>query len=171
MFCPCLKIFIQDRADPVLVPGNRHLTVIRGNRWSHAAKIGQRVIVDPDPVPDIAFRHAFSIKVITVSEGSDKDGDLCGLFRIPTVMQAKLLPCIVKFEIDARITLNVKGQLFGISPFTVTSAVLTIAHWLLSVYDTYSIVFLPQMLQGLSFAGQSLIDRFLIKIPVEKLVH
>lgn len=62
-------------------------------------------------------------------------------------------------------------QLFGISPFAVTPAVLAITHWLLSIYDTYGIVFLPQMLQGLSFAGQSLIDSFLVKIPVEKLVR
>ena len=97
MFSLCLKISIQAWADPVLVPGNRHLAVIRSDRWSYAAKIGQCVIIDPDPVPDIAFRHAFSIKVITVSGGSDKDGDLCGLFRIPTVMQVKLPSCIVKF--------------------------------------------------------------------------
>ena len=163
MFCPCLKIFIQDRTDPVLVPGNRHLAVIRGNRRSHAAKIGQRVIVDPDPVPDIAFRNAFSIKVITVSEGSDKDGDLCGLFRVASVMQIELLSGVVQFKIDTGITLDVEGQLFGISPFAVTPAVLAIAHWLLSIYDTYGIVFIPQMLQGLSFAGQSLIDSL---IPV-----
>ena len=141
MFCPCLEVFIQDRADPVFVPGNRHLAVIRGNRRSHAAKIGQRVIVYPDPVPDIAFRHAFGIKVVTISEGGDKDGDLCGLFRIPAVMQIELLTGIIQFEIDAGITLDMEGQLFGISPFAVTPAVLAIAHWLLSIYDTYGIVF------------------------------
>ena len=171
MFCPCLEVFIQDRADPVFVPGNRHLTVIRGNRWSHAAKIGQRVIVHPDPVPDIAFRHAFGIKVITVGKGSDKDGDFCGLFRVPSVMQIELLSGVVQFEIDAGITLDVEGQLFGISPFAVTPAVLAIAHWLLSVYDTDGIVFLPQMLQGLPFAGQSLVDGFLVEIPVEELIR
>src|SRR5699024_6983616 len=136
-----------------------------------AAKIGQRVIVDPDPVPDIAFRHAFGIKVVTISEGGDKDGDLCGLFRIPAVMQIELLTGIIQFEIDAGITLDMEGQLFGISPFAVTPAVLAIAHWLLSIYDTYGIVFLPQMLQGLSFTGQSLVDSFLVKIPVEELIR
>lgn len=170
MFCPCLEVFIQDRTDPVLVPGNRHLAVIRGNRWSHAAKIGQRVIVHPDPVPDITFRHAFGIKVVTISESSNKDGDLCGFFRIPAVMQIKLLTDVIQFEIDAGITLDVEGQLFGISPFAATPAILAITHWLLSIYDTYGIVFLPQMLQGLPFAGQSLVDSFLVKIPVEELI-
>ena len=163
MFCPCLEIFIQDRADPVLVPGNCYFAIIRGDRWCHAAKIGQSIIIDPDPVPDIAFGHSFSVKVITVGEGSDKDRDLCGLIRVPAVMQIELLPHIVQFDIDTGITLDVEGQLFGISPFAVTPAVLAIAHWLLSIYDTYGIVFLPQMLQGLSFVGQSLIDSL---IPV-----
>lgn len=87
-----LEIFIQDRADPVLVPGNCYFAIIRGDRWSHAAKIGQSIIIDPDPVPDIAFGHSFSVKVITVGEGSDKDRDLCGLIRVPAVMQIELLP-------------------------------------------------------------------------------
>ena len=91
MFCPCLEIFIQDRADPVLVPGNCYFAIIRGDCRRHAAKIGQSIIVDPDPVPDIAFGHSFSVKVITVGEGSDKDRDLCGLIRVPAVMQIELL--------------------------------------------------------------------------------
>ena len=103
MFCPCLEVFIQDRADPIFIPGNRHLAVIRGNRRSHAAKIGQRVIIHPDPVPDIAFGHSFSVKVITVGEGRDKDRDLCGLIWIPAVMQIKLLTGVIQFEIDAGI--------------------------------------------------------------------
>lgn len=41
----------------------------------------------------------------------------------------------------------------------------------LSIYDTYGIVFLPQMLQGLPFAGHSLVDSFLVKIPVEELIR
>ena len=86
-------------------------------------------------------------------------------------MQIELLSGVVQFEIDAGITLDVEGQLFGISPFAVTPAVLAIAHWLLSVYDTDGIVFLPQMLQGLPFAGQSLIDSFLVEIPVEELIR
>ena len=167
----CLEIFVQDRADPVFIPGNRHLTVIRRNCRGYAAKIGQRIIVYPDPVPDIAFRHVFGIKVITVGKGSDKDGDLCGLFRISAVMQIELLSGVVQLEIDAEITLDVEGQLFGIGPFAITPAVLAIAHWLLSVYNTYGIVFLPQMLQGFPFAGQSLVDSFLIKIPVEELIR
>ena len=171
MLCPCLEIFIQDRADPVLIPGNRHLTVIRRNCRSHAAKIGQSVIIYPDPVPDITFRHAFGIKVITVGEGCNKDGDLCGLFRVPAVMQIELLSCIIQLEIDTGITLDVEGQLFGISPFAVTPAILAIVHWLLPVYDTYGIVFLPQMLQGLPFAGQSFIDSFLVKIPIEESIR
>ena len=126
MFCPCLEIFIQDRADPVLVPGNRYFTVVRSDSRGHAAKIGQRIIVHPDPVPDIAFGHAFGVKVITVGKGSDKDRDLCGLFRVPPIVQVKLLSCIVQFEVDTGVTLDVKGQLFGISPFAVTSAVLPI---------------------------------------------
>ena len=60
-----------------------------------------------------------------------------------SVMQIELLSGVVQFEIDAGITLDVEGQLFGISPFAVTPAVLAIAHWLLSVYDTDGIVFLP----------------------------
>ena len=78
---------------------------------------------------------------------------------------------VVQFEIDAGITLDVEGQLFGISPFAVTPAVLAITHRFLPVYDTYGIVFLPQMLQGLSFTGQSLVDSFLVKIPVEELIR
>ena len=62
-------------------------------------------------------------------------------------MQIKLLTGVIQFEIDAGITLDVEGQLFVISPFAVTPAVLAITHWLLSIYDTYGIVFLPQMLQ------------------------
>ena len=80
-------------------------------------------------------------------------------------MQIELLPRIVQLEIDTGITLDVEGQLFGISLFAVTPAVLAIAHWLLSIYDTYGIVFLPQMLQGLPFAGQSLVNSFLVKSP------
>ncbi len=34
--------------------------------------------------------------------------------------------------------------------------------------DTYGIVFLPQMLQGLPFASQSFINSFLVKISIEK---
>ena len=77
MFCPCLEIFIQDRADPVFIPGNCYFAIIRGDCRRHAAKIGQSIIVDPDPVPDIAFGHSLSVKIITVGEGSDKDRDLC----------------------------------------------------------------------------------------------
>ena len=76
MLCPCLEIFIQDRANPVLIPGNCYFSIIRGDCRCHAAKISQSVIIYPDPVPDITFRHAFGIKVITVSEGCNKDGDL-----------------------------------------------------------------------------------------------
>ena len=86
-------------------------------------------------------------------------------------MQIELLTGIIQFEIDTGITLDMEGQLFGISPFAVTPAVLAIAHWLLSIYDTYGVVFLPQMLQGLSFTGQSLVDSFLVKIPVEELIR
>src|SRR5699024_9385929 len=164
-------IFIRDRAAPDFVPGHRYCAIIRGDRRPHAAKIGQSIIVHPDPVPDIAFGHSLSVKIITVGEGSDKDRDLCGLIRVPAVMQIELLPRIVQLEIDTGITLDVEGQLFGISPFAVTPAVLAIAHWLLSIYDTYGIVFLPQMLQGLPFAGQSLVNSFLVKIPIEKLVR
>src|SRR5699024_6230055 len=137
----------------VLIPGNCYFTIIRGDRWGHAAKIGQRIIVDPNPVPDITFGHSFSVKVITVGESCDKNGYLCGLFRVPAVMQIELFSRIVQFEIDAGITLDVEGQLFGIRPFAVTPAVLAVAHWLLPIYDTYGIVFLPQMFQGLPFAG------------------
>ena len=52
-------------------------------------------------------------------------------------MQIELLPRIVQFEIDTGITLDVEGQLFGISPFAVTPAVLAITHRFLPVYDTY----------------------------------
>src|SRR5699024_9652863 len=115
--------------------------------------------------------HSFSVKVITVGESCDKNGYLCGLFRVPAVMQIELFSRIVQFEIDAGITLDVEGQLFGIRPFAVTPAVLAVAHWLLPIYDTYGIVFLPQMLQGFSFAGQSLIDSFLVEIPVKELIR
>ena len=127
---------------PVRCFGN-HFTIIRGDRRYRASKIRQRIIVHPDPVPDIAFCHAFGIKVITVSEGSNKDRDLCGLFRVPAVMQIELLSGVIQFEINAGITLDMEGQLFGISSFAVTPAVLTITHWLLPVYGTYRIVFLP----------------------------
>lgn len=85
-------------------------------------------------------------------------------------MQIKLFSGKVQFKIDTRITLDVKGQLFGIRPFAVTPAVLAIAQRPLSVYDAYGIVFLPPMFQGLPFAGQGLIDCFLIEIPVKELV-
>src|SRR5699024_11252936 len=49
-----------------------YFAIIRGDRRCHAAKIGQSIIIDPDPVPDIAFGHSFSVKVITIGEGSDK---------------------------------------------------------------------------------------------------
>ena len=171
MFCPCLKIFIQDRSDPILVSGSCHLVVIWGNRWSHTTKIGQSVIVHTDPVLDIVFRHTFGIKVIAVGKSSDKNGDPCNLFRVPTVIQIELLSGIIQFEIDAGITLDVEGQLFEIGPFAVAPAVLSIAHWLLPVYDTDGIVFLLQMFQGHPFASQSLIARFLVKILVEKLIR
>src|SRR5699024_658661 len=99
------------------------------------------------------------------------DGDLCGLFRVPAVMQIELLSRIIQLEIDTGITLDVESQMFGISTFSVTTAILTVAHWLLPVYDTYCIVFLPQMLQGLPFAGQSFIDSFLVKIPIEESIR
>ena len=38
-------------------------------------KITRNTHFHPDPVPDIAFRHAFGIKVVTISESGDKDGD------------------------------------------------------------------------------------------------
>ena len=119
-------IFIQDRVDSVLGPGNRHLAAIRGNRRGHTTKIGQCIIVRPDQVPDFAFCHAFDIKIITVGKSSDQDGNLCGLFLVPMVMQIELLSDVAQLEIDAGITLDVKGKLFGISPFAVTPAVLAI---------------------------------------------
>ena len=58
-------------------------------------------------------------------------------------MQIDLLSSEIQLKINAGITLNVEGQLFGIRPFAVTSAILAITHRLLPVYDTYGIVFLP----------------------------
>ena len=49
-------------------------------------------------------------------------------------MQIKLLTGVIQFEIDAGITLDVEGQLFGISPFAVTPAVLVIVRCLCSIY-------------------------------------
>lgn len=83
-----------------LFRATRYFTVVRSDSRGHAAKIGQRIIVHPDPVPDIAFGHAFGVKVITVGKGSDKNRDLCGLFRVPPIVQVKLLSCIVQFEVD-----------------------------------------------------------------------
>ena len=40
------------------------------------------------------------------------------------------------FEINAGITLDVEGQLFGIRPFAVTPAVLAITYRILPVYST-----------------------------------
>ena len=100
------------------------------------------IIVDPDPAPDIAFCHALCIKVITVCKNYDKDRDLCSLFRIPGIMQIQLLVRIIQLEIDTRVTLDMKSQLFGIRPFAVASAVLAVTQQLLSVYNAYSIVLL-----------------------------
>ena len=93
------------------------------------------------------------------------------LFRIPGIMQIQLFARIIQLEIDTKVTLDRKSQLFGIRPFAVVpAAVLAVAKRLFPIYDTHGVVFLPQMLQGLSFAGQSLVDSFFVKIPVEEMI-
>ena len=171
MFCPCLEIFIQTGLIQSLFRATATLQLSRGNRRRHAAKIGQSIIIDPDPVPDIAFGHSFSVKIITVGEGSDKDRNLCGLIRVPAVMQIELLPRIVQLEIDTGITLDVEGQLFGISPFAVTPA---------STGDSSLASFHLRHLRhcisatdasGSLLCGPELVNSFLVKIPIEKLVR
>ena len=112
MLCPCLEIFIQNRTDPILVFRNRYFAIVWGNSWRYSSKIGKSIVVNPDPVFDVTLGHPFSVKVIAVSKSCNKNGDFRGFFRISAIMQIQLFPCIVQLKVYARVTLDMKCQLF-----------------------------------------------------------
>jgi len=57
VFRPCLKIPVHAGIDPVPVLRDGYLAVVRRDRLRDPAKVGQRIVVDPDPVRDVAAGH------------------------------------------------------------------------------------------------------------------
>lgn len=170
MFCPGLEVFVHNGAYPVFIAGHGNLTVIWSDCWRYTAEECEGIVVDADPVFYVALSHTLRIEVIAVGKCGNKDGNFCCLFRIMTVMNAKHFSCKVQFEIDTRISLDMEGKLFGIRPFTVSSAILAVAHRSFAVHNARSIVFLPEMFKCLTLTGKCLIDGFCIEIPIQKLV-
>ena len=66
MFSPCLEVFVYGGSYPVLIFCHCHLAVVRSNGLGDSAEVSQRVIVDSQPVCDVAAGHAFDVEVITV---------------------------------------------------------------------------------------------------------
>ena len=127
VFCPCLKISIKARLDPVFVFEHRDLAVIRGDRLGNSAKVSDRIIVHPDPVAYITAGHAFNIEVITVRKGGNKNGNSRGIVRILPVMQAKGLSCVIQLKVNARMPRKVECNLFIVHPVSITPAELAVA--------------------------------------------
>ena len=112
MFSPCLIILVKFRTDPVLVLVYSNLAVVWSDGWCNATKEIQRIVVDSDPIPNIAVNHTFGIKVITVGKSCNKYGHLRCLIWIPAVVDQKLLAGIIEFQVNAWISLDMKSDVF-----------------------------------------------------------
>ena len=88
------------------------------------------------------------------------------MFRIPTVTDAELLTGKIQLQIDPGVSLNVEGDLCTVKPVGVPLAELSVAKGPAAVYNTGSIVLLPQVFEGLTLLRQRPVHLFRVKIPV-----
>lgn len=140
---PSLKILVDARIDPVSVFCNCHLTVVRDDGLSDAAKVGKGIVVDPDPVADIAAGHTLNVEIIAVGHGSNKDRDRDSLLWISSIMDAQRLSGEVQLQIDTGIALNVEGDLIALEPLRIPPAKLAVTEGPAAVYNAGSIILFP----------------------------
>ena len=77
-------------ANAIIKRATKHYIVViqpiaARRKLHYVSKAGQCIIVHPDSVLNIAFYHALYMEVVTVCNSSDKDCDLCSLFRLPRI--------------------------------------------------------------------------------------
>ena len=167
VFSPGLKVLVQARIDPIFVFGNGHLAIIRRNRLCDPTKIGNGIVVHPDPVADIAAGHSLDIEIIAVRQCRHKDGYFGGHLQIAAVVNAQRLSGIIQFCIDSGKPLNVEGNLGAVEPIRISPAKLAVAQRLSSVHCSCGVVLLPQMLERFPFLRQGTMYFFRVEIPVE----
>jgi len=97
----CLKVFVHAGIDPVPVLRDGYLAVVRRDRLRNPAKVGQRIVVDPDPVRDVVAGHAFDIEIVAERQGGNKDGYGRGQTGIVTVVERQRFTGEIQFQIDA----------------------------------------------------------------------
>lgn len=167
MLSPCRKIPVQCRVDPVFVFRDRHLAIVRCDGLRNTAEVGQCVVVDTDSVGDITTGHAFSVKILAVRQCRHKYSYLGFDFRVVTVAEPQGFPCIIQFQIDAGIPLNMERCIPAAKPVCVTSAVLAVTQRSFTFDFSCGVVFLPQVLQGFSLAGKHTVDLLRVKVPIQ----
>jgi len=146
---------------------DEYLAVVRRDRLRDPAKVGQRIVVDPDPVRDVAAGHAFDIEIVAERQGGNKDGYGRGQTGIVTVVERQRFTGEIQFQIDAGNALDVEGNLGAVEPVRVAAAELTVAQGSPPVHRPCSVVLLPQVLERLSFSGQSAVHFLLVEVPVQ----
>ena len=167
MFSPGLEVLVQAGANPVLILGNSNFAVIRRDSLCDPAEIRDCVVINPNPVADVATGHPFKVEKIAERKRCHKYGDRCSCFRITPIMKAQSFSSIVQFCIDTRETLDVESNVDAVEPIGVTPTKLTVAQRPPSVYDTDCLVLLPKMLQRLALLGQGTMDFLRVEISVQ----
>ena len=79
VFRSCLKIPVQCRIDPITVLCYGNLTVVGCHSLCDSTEICNGIVVDTNPVCNIAAGHTFDVKVVAVG----KRGYKYGYFRFP----------------------------------------------------------------------------------------
>ena len=137
---PGLKLFVNARVDPILVLGNSNLTVVRGNGLRDSAKVGQCVIVDTDPVADIAIGKSLDVEVVAERERGNEDRNRSQVVRITAVVDDQRFSGVIQFCIDSGITLDMEGDILVAHPVCIPPAILPVAERPFPVYFALCVV-------------------------------
>ena len=171
VFSPGLEVLVHTGVDPILVLSNRYFAVVGRNRLGNPTEIRNGVVVDPNPVADVAAGHSFDVEIIAKRQCRHEDGYSRGQIRITTVMKVQSLSRKVQFGIDAGETLNMEGNLGAVKPVGVAPAKLPVAQRLPAIHRSDCVVLLPQVLERLTLLCQGAVDFFRVEIPVDVRIH
>ena len=86
---------------------------------------------------------------------------------IMSILNVQRLSGKVHFQIHAWKPLDVEGNLCTVQPLRIASEKLVVTKGSAPIYDTGSIICLPQMFQRFTFLGHSTVDGLRINVPVE----
>ncbi len=125
---------------------NCNFAVVGRDRLGNPAEIGNGIVVDPDPIVDVAADYSFDVEIIAERQRGHKNGYFRGQFGITPVMKAQRFPGEVQFQIHTGKPLNVEGDLGAVKPGGITPTILAVTQRFLTVHRADCVVLLPQVL-------------------------